>query len=214
MGQGQEKPAEAVVETFAKNGGWVMLQNCHLMQSWVPKLERLLEVVQENAHPDFRCFFSAEPPPVASWKNMPESLMQGSVKVANEAPSDIKSNITRGWANFTHDRIEGCTKKTEFKACLFALCWFHSIVLGRRRFGQQGWSRKYSFNTGDLTICANVLQAYLEANPVVPWDDLRYIFGEIMYGGHITDAWDRRTCNSYLSVLVNHQLFNHLVSEI
>ncbi len=180
------------------------------MQSWVPKLERLLEVVQEGAHPDFRCFISAEPPPISSWKNMPESLMQGSVKVANEAPADIKSNITRGWANFTHDRIESCPKKTEFKACLFALCWFHSIVLGRRRFGQQGWSRKYSFNTGDLTICANVLQAYLEANPVIPWDDIRYIFGEIMYGGHITDAWDRRTCNSYLSVLVNDKLFAFL----
>lgn len=136
--------------------------------------------------------------------------MQGSVKVANEAPSDIKSNIQRGWDNFSHDRIEGCTKKTELKACLFSLCWFHSIVLGRRRFGQQGWSRKYSFNTGDLTICANVLQTYLEANPVIPWDDLRYIFGEIMYGGHITDAWDRRTCNSYLTVLVNDQLFNFL----
>lgn len=210
MGQGQEKPAEAVVEQFAKNGGWVMLQNCHLMQSWVPRLERLLEVVQENAHPDFRCFISAEPPPISSWKNMPESLMQSCVKVANEAPADIKSNITRGWANFTHERIEGCTKKDDFKATLFSLCWFHSIVLGRRRFGQQGWSRKYSFNTGDLTICANVLQAYLEANPVIPWDDIRYIFGEIMYGGHITDAWDRRTCNSYLSVLVNPKLFQAL----
>ncbi len=33
MGQGQEKPAEKVVADFAKNGGWVMLQNCHLMQS-------------------------------------------------------------------------------------------------------------------------------------------------------------------------------------
>jgi dynein heavy chain len=147
---------------------------------------------------------------MSSMKNMPESLMQGSVKVANEAPSDIKSNIFRGWSNFTTERIENCPKKTEFKACLFALCWFHSIVLGRRRFGQQGWSRKYSFNTGDLTICANVLQAYLEANPIVPWDDLRYIFGEIMYGGHITDAWDRRTCNSYLTVLVNNKLFNFL----
>jgi dynein heavy chain len=210
MGQGQEAPAEAVVANFAKNGGWVMLQNCHLMQSWVPRLERLLEVVQETAHPDFRCFISAEPPPISSWKNMPESLMQSCVKVANEAPADIKSNIARGWANFTHERIEACPKKDDFKACLFSLCWFHSIVLGRRRFGQQGWSRKYSFNTGDLTICANVLQAYLEANPVIPWDDLRYIFGEIMYGGHITDAWDRRTCNSYLTVLVNPQLFTGL----
>jgi len=210
MGQGQEKPAEAVVETFAKNGGWVMLQNCHLMQSWVPRLERLLEVVQETAHPDFRCFISAEPPPIPAMKNMPESLMQGAIKIANEAPADIKSNIFRGWANFTSDRIEGCSKKDDFKACLFALCWFHSIVLGRRKFGQQGWSRKYSFNTGDLTICADVLQTYLVANPLIPWDDLRYIFGEIMYGGHITDAWDRRTCNSYLSVLVNDKLFKGL----
>ena len=28
---------------------------------------------------------------------------------------------------------------------------------GRRRFGPQGWSRAYSFNTGDLVICSNVL---------------------------------------------------------
>ena len=29
---------------------------------------------------------------------------------------------------------------------------------------------------------------YLSKYEVVPWDDLRYIFGEIMYGGHITDV--------------------------
>ena len=32
----------------------------------------------------------------------------------------------------------------------------------------------------------------------VPWTDLRYLFGEIMYGGHITDDWDRRLCKTYL----------------
>merc|ERR1711916_333051 len=65
-------------------------------------------------------------------------------------------------------------------------------------------------NTGDLTICGNVLEAYLTANPVIPWSDLRYLFGEIMYGGHITDSWDRRTCNTYLSVLVNEKLFDKM----
>lgn len=39
---------------FAKDGGWVLLQNCHLMQSWVPSLERLLEIVQQGAHDTFR----------------------------------------------------------------------------------------------------------------------------------------------------------------
>ena len=32
----------------------------------------------------------------------------------------------------------------------------------------------------------NVLYNYLEANNRIPWEDLRYLFGEIMYGGHIT----------------------------
>lgn len=32
-------------------------------------------------------------------------------------------------------------------------------------------------------------------HPQVPWDDLRYIFGEIMYGGHIVEDWDRRLAN-------------------
>lgn len=92
----------------------------------------------------------------------------------------------------------------------------------RRKFGPQGWNRKYPFNTGDLTISVNVLYNYLEANAQVrsvfmkicvkviglallfimvlkvPWEDLRYLFGEIMYGGHITDDWDRRLCRTYL----------------
>jgi hypothetical protein len=52
----------------------------------------------------------------------------------------------------------------------------------------------------EILILSPYGQAYLDANPIVPWDDLRYIFGEIMYGGHITDPWDRRTCNTYLTV--------------
>ena len=56
---------------------------------------------------------------------------------------------------------------------------------------------------GDLTISVNVLYNYLEANSKVPWEDLRYLFGEIMYGGHITDDWDRRLCRTYLEVYMH-----------
>lgn len=38
----------------------------------------------------------------------------------------------------------------------------------------------YSFNDGDLTICGDILTNYLNRYDKIPWDDLRYLFGEIM----------------------------------
>ena len=68
--------------------------------------------------------------------------------------------------------------------------------------------RKYPFSSGDLQICVDVLRNYLEANVKIPWEDLRYIFGEIMYGGHITDDWDRRLCRNYLEAYLNPNMFD------
>lgn len=98
------------------------------------------------------------------------------------------------------------SKPKEFKALLFGLCMFHALILGRIKFGAQGWSRKYNFNDGDLKICADVLENYLEKFDKVPYKDLQYLYGEIMYGGHITDDWDRRTNNTYLEILIRPEI--------
>eukprot|EP00388_Colpodella_angusta_P034964 GDKK01034418.1.p1 GENE.GDKK01034418.1~~GDKK01034418.1.p1 ORF type:complete len:1450 (+),score=482.90 GDKK01034418.1:98-4351(+) len=203
MGQGQEKIASNALQEAGKNGGWVMLQNVHLMETWLKReFEPELEIVAETAHPDFRCVITSEPPPMASTQIVPESILQKCVKVADEAPQDLKANFQRAFSKFSPSFFESCTKKAEFKTLIFALCFFHAVILGRKKFGSWGWSRMYSFNDGDLTICGDVLKNYLEASEHVPYEDLRYIFGEIMYGGHITDAWDRRTNNVYLEEIV------------
>ena len=210
MGQGQEAPADKRMIELADVGGWVFLQNVHLMQTWLPSLEEKLETL--TPHDNFRVFISAEPPPLSYMKNIPEGLQQSCICVANEPPSDLKANLSRAWATFTPERLKNATKPDTLKACLFGLCFFHSLMLGRRRFGSQGWSRAYGFNVGDLKICADVLESYLnvavEAGTGVPWADLRYLFGEIMYGGHITDFFDRRTNNTYLSVIMCEPLLN------
>jgi len=209
MGQGQEKHAENTLDRFASDGGWVFLQNIHLMQNWLPTLERKLEVAAEG-HEDFRAFLSAEPPPLPEMQTVPEGIMQASVKVANEPPTDLKATLRSSYALFDQSVLDKSTKPKAHKPMIFALAFFHSLVLGRRKFGFQGFSRNYPFNNGDLTVCASVLHNYLEAAPkgVVPWEDVRYIFGEIMYGGHITDTWDRRLCVTYLEVLLQPDLID------
>ena len=92
---------------------------------------------------------------------------------------------------------------------MFSLCFFHSIIIERKKFGPQGWNKDYPFNMQDLRSCALVANNYLESAKI-PWDDLRYIFGEIMYGGHITDDWDRRLCNAYLRKYCVHEILEGL----
>ncbi len=206
MGQGQEAHAEASLERMAKEGGWVFLQNVHLMQSWLPKLERKLELAAASGHDEFRCFMSAEPPPLPEQQTIPEGILQSAIKVAREPPADLKANLRSAYALFSQQTLDASSAPNSHGPMLFALCFFHSLALGRRKFGYQGFSRSYPFNNGDLTVCASVLHNYLEKARDVPWADCKYNFGEIMYGGHITDFWDRRITSTYLEVLLQPRL--------
>ena len=212
MGQGQEAHAENTLDRFTTDGGWVFLQNIHLMQTWLATLERKLELAAESGHDDFRAFLSAEPPPLPDMQTVPEGIMQQAIKVANEPPTDLKATLRSSYALFDQSTLDRSTKPKAHRPMIFTLAFFHSLVLGRRKFGFQGFSRNYPFNNGDLTVCASVLHNYLEAaTDSVPWEDVRYIFGDIMYGGHITDPWDRRVTNTYLEVLLQPDLVDEKV---
>ncbi|NXU85060.1 DYH17 protein, partial [Xiphorhynchus elegans] len=206
LGQGQEIVAEQAMEVAAAQGHWVILQNIHLVARWLDTLEKLVEQHSTESHPEYRLFMSAEPAPSPESHIIPQGLLENSIKITSEPPTGMRANLHRALDLFSQETLEQCSKEAEFRCILFALCYFHAVVAERRRFGTQGWNRPYPFNSGDLTVSVNVLHNYLEANAKVPWDDLRYLFGEIMYGGHITDDWDRRLCRTYLSEYVQPEM--------
>jgi len=72
-----------------------MMQNIHLMIDWAKRLEVQLEKCTLTAHAEFRCFLSSEAPAFPDMKIIPEPILQAAIKVANEAPSDLKSNLKR-----------------------------------------------------------------------------------------------------------------------
>ena len=210
MGQGQEERAMHLLRECAKKGHWIFLQNVHLMQSWLKIFERGLEEVIKTAHDEFRVFISSEQAPTPESKIIPESILQKCIKISNEAPQDLKANMLRALSHFSEKNVSKSSKPNEYKSILFSLCYFHSVILGRKKFGAQGWASVYNFNDGDLRICADVLHNYLEKYEVVPYEDLKYIYGDIMYGGHITDDWDRRTNRTYLKVFIKPELLNSM----
>jgi dynein heavy chain len=200
LGQGQEPVAERAIETSFRNGGWAFLQNIHLTPKWTGGyLEKRCDDL-EGANEAFRMFLSAEP------AALPINVLQVCVKLTNEPPQGLQPNVSKNWKLFSDDFFDSSAKPGELKSITFAICLFHAVVVERKKFGPQGWNRGYPFNFGDLTACAQVGMNYLENNPKVPWEDLRYIFGDIMYGGHVTDYYDR--------VLVANYLNAYLVDEL
>lgn len=208
LGQGQEQVAENAITVAAANGHWVILQNIHLVARWLPALEKRMESALTDVHENYRLYLSAEPASDPSMHILPQGVLESAIKIVNEPPTGMQANIHKALDNFNDETLEMCSKETEFKAVVFALCYFHAVVAERRKFGPQGWNRTYPFNVGDLTISVYVLFNYLEANSRVPWEDLRYLFGEIMYGGHITDDWDRRLCRTYLEEFMQPELID------
>ncbi|XP_061771898.1 dynein axonemal heavy chain 11 [Nerophis ophidion] len=210
LGQGQEDVAERVLKNSSKLGHWVILQNVHLIARWLPALEALLETVAVDSHPSYRVFITGEPAPSPEQHVLPRGILENSIKITNEPPTGMNASVHTALNNFSQDTLDMCSREQEFNSMLFSLCFFHACVTERRKFGPQGWNHKYPFSTGDLTISANVLFNYLEYNTKstqVPWEDLCYLFGEIMYGGHITNDWDRRLCKAYLQELINPKMF-------
>lgn len=206
LGQGQEIVAENAMDTAAEFGHWVILENIHLVARWLPTLEKKMEQCSETGDEKYRLYLSAEAGADPQACVIPQGILESSIKITNEPPTGMFANLHKALDNFTQETLEMCSKEAEFKAILFSLCYFHAVVAERRKFGPQGWNRNYPFNVGDLTISVNVLYNYLENNSKIPWEDLRYLFGEIMYGGHITDDWDRRLCRTYLEEYMRPEL--------
>jgi dynein heavy chain len=203
LGQGMDVVATKYLLTGHKEGHWVMLQNIHLMPNWLVNLEKMLDgFAQEGSNLNFRLFLSAEPN-----AGIPIGLLNRSIKLTNEPPQGMKANVKRAIAYF--NPVEFDDKDNRVKSILFGLSFFHAIVIERRKFGSLGWNRYYPFSMGDLRDSAIVLTNYLpEGSTKIPWNDLRYIFGEIMYGGHIVDDWDRKLCKTYLELLMDNPLLD------
>ncbi|CAE7514107.1 ODA4 [Symbiodinium pilosum] len=183
-----------------------MLQNIHLMPSWCATLEKKLDAFAvENSSPYFRLFLSADPS-----VNIPIGLLERSIKLTNEPPQGLQANLRRSFALFNREEFD--ERDSKIKSILFALCHFHSLMLERKKFGALGYNMRYPFSNGDLRDSASVLYNYLEGSTAVkiPWEDLRYIFGEIMYGGHIVDDWDRRMCQKYLTYFMQDEVLDEM----
>ncbi|XP_021113287.1 dynein heavy chain 10, axonemal isoform X4 [Heterocephalus glaber] len=206
MGQGQEKVALQLLETAVARGQWLMLQNCHLLVWWLKDLEKSLEKITKP-HPDFRLWLTTDPT-----KGFPIGILQKSLKVVMEPPNGLKLNMRATYFKISPEMLEQCAHPA-FKPLVYVLAFFHAVVQERGKFGKIGWNVYYDFTESDFQVCMEILNTYLmkafqQCDPRIPWASLKYLIGEVMYGGRAIDSFDRRVLTTYMDEYLGDFLFD------
>ncbi|XP_028292993.1 dynein heavy chain 10, axonemal [Gouania willdenowi] len=205
MGQGQEKVALELLEKAWSRGHWLMLQNCHLMLKWLKDLEKVLDLITKP-HPKFRLWITTDPV-----NDFPVGILQKSLKVVMEPPDGLKLNMRTTYSKISHDALDRCPHPA-FRSLVYVLAFFHAVVQERRKYGKIGWNVPYDFSESDFFVCMEILNTYLskahsQGDADVPWGSLKYLIGEVMYGGRAIDSFDRRILTVYMDEYFGDFLF-------
>ena len=196
LGQGQAPVATQLISDATRQGNWVFLANCHLMLSWLPELQKIIERFEDSPpHDMFRLWLSSNPTP-----HFPLAILQRGLKMTTEPPKGLRANLARLYQTcVTEESFGECQTVEKYSKLLFALTYFHAVMLERRKFRTLGINIPYDFNDTDYSVSDDVLKAYLDAYEETPWDALKYLISEANYGGRVTDEIDRRVLSSYLN---------------
>lgn len=196
LGQGQDEVAVKMIDKGLTEGKWVFLANCHLMLSWMPALEKIIEgYIEGNPHPKFRLWLSSSPHP-----QFPITILQRGIKMTTEPPRGLRANVLKLYNLVSQEQFDRCRQQFKYKKLLLSLAWFHAILLERRKFKSLGFNIPYDFNESDFSICHDLVTVFLDEYPErTPFDAMRYLIAEANYGGRVTDDWDRRLVNVYIN---------------
>ena len=194
LGEGQEPVALKAINSGVVNGTWVLLQNCELGLGLMNEMESIINKLRGSIDPNFRLFITALPHP-----DFPLGLLQMCSKVTNDPPAGLRAGLLRSYTPgvmIDQDRLER-VDTAQWRQLLFALCFLHSVVQERRKFGPLGWCIPYEYNNGDLQSCMLFLEKHLYDFGQIDFGTFRYMVSDVQYGGKITDSLDVRLFRTY-----------------
>ena len=202
--------ADKAIKAASNAGTWVLLKNVHLAINWLSELEKKLYGM--NPQQNFRLFLTMEFNP-----RIPANLIRLSRVYVFEPPSGVRASLRRSFAQVLSPER---TDRQPVERCRlhFLLAFLHAIVLERLRFFPVGWSKKYEFSDADQMCGRDIIDSWVDSvsnhgqlsniSPdKIPWDALRSILSESIYGGRVDNEFDHAVLKAFINHLFRAESF-------
>eukprot|EP00899_Mesostigma_viride_P003254 jgi/Mesvir1/1292/Mv03759-RA.1 len=236
MGPAEGYPAaEQAIRACAKSGDWVLLKNIHLATAeWLSSLEGRLHRLGSR-HPDFRLLLTMEISPVVPPQLLRvgavvlfeppvgvKASLERSLAVLQESGvgGTGKGGSTQGQAGGKEEGVAASAKKQppkEASRLFFLVAWLHAVVQERLRYLPIGWSHAYDFSEAEERAGLAAVTSWLASAAAgaahiapenVPWDALRTLLEQALYGGRLDNEWDARALRSFVKTLFVPQAYD------
>jgi dynein heavy chain len=119
----------------------------------------------------------------------------------------MKAGLFRSFTSMVDAERLARVETQEWRDLVFVMCFMHSAVQERRKFGPQGWSVPYEFNTGDLEASLTFLEKHSFSPMGLNFATIQYMICEVQYGGRIVDDLDRVLFNTFGNTWLNQDIF-------
>ncbi|XP_072172912.1 cytoplasmic dynein 1 heavy chain 1-like [Diadema setosum] len=200
--------AEKVINSSTKTGKWVMLKNVHLAPQWLVQLEKKLHSL--SPHPSFRLFLTMEINP-----KVPVNLLRAGRIFVFEPPPGVKANLLRTFSTVPVSRMNKAP--SERARLYFLLAWLHAIIQERLVYSPLGWAKKYEFSESDLRCGCDTVDIWIDTvakgrsnlpPDKVPWDAMKTLLSQCIYGGRIDNDFDQRLLSAFVEKLFTVKSFD------
>ena len=188
-------------------GKWLVLNNCHLSLEFMAQMEEVLNPKGKEINEDFRLWITCQ-----ENKEFPLGLLQMAIKVTTEPPKGLQAGIARTFSTMINqDFLEKVEPYEKWRAMVFMMCFMHSIVQERRKFGPLGFCIPYEFNNSDLEASMLYVEKHMTQCAALgvnmSFKAMQYMTCDVQYGGRITDDLDREMFITYGSLWITEDVF-------
>jgi dynein heavy chain len=201
-GQGLGEGILKGLSTAAKLGQVIIVGDCHLAPSFQNKLSsEITSIVNSGTlHKDFRCILTSMPFDGIS------SFVPFAPRICIEDVNKFgfKSSMLNNYEKYDDKHFDAQKRSQEFKGLFFGVSTYHSLFQGRLKYVPHGFTRSYGLNSSHFKTSIRFIERVLTQQDDISYDEMKYILSEIIYGGIVTEGWDRR---------LNQRLANYFFTD-